>query len=314
MFCTDDKHANDIAAEGHISFNIQKAVDLGMDPVKAIQIATINGARHFRVDHLIGSLSPGRAADMALLRDLGRIKPSAVFKAGKPVAREGRALGTLRPKSYPEDLFHTLKIPSDLSPERFKIAAPGKGSFTCRVISLVPDQIINDEIHERMEAPDGEIRSDLSRDILKLAVVERYGKNGRIAAALVKGFALKEGALASSVSHDHHNVVVVGTDDGDMCAAVEELARLQGGFAAVIGGRVLDSLALPLGGLMSVLPASEVMERMNRLNALVRDMGCSLKAPFMTLSFISLPTVPVLGLTDYGLIDVMNHRVTGLFV
>jgi adenine deaminase len=318
MFCTDDKHANDIAAEGHISFNIQKAVDMGLDPVKAIQMATINGAKHFHLDHLIGSISPGRAADMVLLRDLKKIKPSLVFKAGKIAARDGRAENAVQ-KTYPENLFHTVKTPPGLSPARFVINVPEEKRFAgdrvkCRVISLIPDQIINKEIHEWMDVKDGQILPDLSRDILKLAVIERYGKNGRVSVALVKGFRLEGGALASSVSHDHHNIVVAGVNDKDMYAAVMELAGLQGGFAAARDGAILDSLALPLAGLMSVLSACEVMEKMNRLNAAARGMGCPFSAPFMALSFISLPTVPELGLTDYGLIDVMGHRVTDLFV
>jgi adenine deaminase len=318
MFCTDDKHANDIAAEGHISFNIQKAIDLGLDPVKAIQIATINGAKHFHMDHLIGSISPGRAADMVLLRDLKKIKPALVFKAGKIAARDGRAENAGQ-KTYPENLFHTIKVSPELSPAKFIIKVPEEkcsadSKVECRVISLIPDQIINKEIHQWMDVKDGQVRPDLSRDILKLAVIERYGKNGRVSTTLVKGFCLEGGALASSVSHDHHNIVVVGTNDEDMYAAVMELAVLQGGFAAARDGEILDSLALPLAGLMSILPACEVMDRMNHLNAAARGMGCPLPAPFMTLSFISLPTVPELGLTDYGLIDVMGHRVTELFV
>ncbi len=312
MFCTDDKHVNDIYEEGHISFNIQKTIDLGMDPVEAIKIATINAAKHFRLEDKIGCIAPGRYADIVLLKDLHKIKPWMVIKDGRVVADENGA----RPcpqKAYPEKLLDTVHISPAFSAADFRLKAEGKRA-KCRIISMIPDQIINDEIQEWMEVDHGEIHADVSRDILKLSVVERYGKNGRVSTALVKGFGLKSGALASSVSHDHHNIVVVGTNDEDMAVAVKELQRLHGGFASAKDGQVVDSLALPLGGLMSLLPASEVMERMNEMNAAVEKMGCPMKAPFMSLSFISLPTVPQLGLTDYGLIDVLGHKIIDLVI
>ena len=307
MFCTDDKHVNDICEEGHISFNIQKTIDLGMDPVEAIKIATINAAKHFRLEDQIGCVAPGRFADIVLLKDLHTIRPWMVIKDGRVVADENGAK-PCRQKDYPAKLLDTVHISTSFSEKDFKIPSEGKRS-KCRIISMIPDQIINDEIQEWMDVKDGEIRADVSRDILKLSVVERYGKNGRVSTALVKGFGLRSGALASSVSHDHHNIVVVGTNDADMAVAVRELERLHGGFASAKDGQVVDSLALPLGGLMSLLPAGEVMERMNEMNAAVEKMGCPMKAPFMSLSFISLPTVPRLGLTDYGLIDVLGHKI-----
>lgn len=310
MYCTDDKHVNDIAREGHISFNVQKSIEIGLDPVKAIKIATLNAAKHFRLEHEIGSLTPGRYADIVLLKDLKTIKPVLVMKDGRVVADENGA----RPcemKEYPKELFDTVHISSSFSGNDFKISVEGKRAL-CRVIGMIPDQIINNELHEWMEIKDGEIHQDVERDILKLAVVERYGKNGRVSTGLVKGFGLKNGALASSVSHDHHNIVVVGTNDKDMEIAVKELEKLHGGFALVAGGKVVDALGLPLAGLMTTLDAETVMKRNDELNAKVREQGCQMAAPFMSLSFISLPTVPQLGLTDFGLIDVLNHKITEL--
>lgn len=312
MFCTDDKHVNDIFTEGHISYNVQRAIDLGLDPVEAIQMATINAAKHFRLDHKIGALAPGRYADIMLIRNLREIRPTQVFKGGHLVASNGKAV-PCPPKSYPDKLFHTVILPDSFSPGSFVINAQGSKA-RCRVISLIKDQIINEEISEDLLIKDGQLHSDPEKDILKIAVVERYGKNGQVSSGFVKGFKLEVGALASSVSHDHHNIVVVGTNDNDMFEAVQELGRLQGGFAAAQDGSILGSLALPLAGLMSTLPASEVMKKMDELNNIVREMGCDMDAPFMTLSFISLPTVPELGLTDMGLIDVKNHQITELIV
>ncbi len=313
MFCTDDKHINDIFAEGHISYSIQTAIDLGMDPVTAIKIATINAAKHFRLEHMIGSLTPGRQADIVFVRDIRRIVPEWVYKDGKPVAKGGAVL-PCAPKAFPEELFHTVRLGDGFCKGSFAIRCAEGKAAKCRVISMVKDQIINNLAEEWMPVSAGEIHANTERDILKLAVVERHGKNGRVSAALVTGFGLKRGAIASSVSHDHHNIVVAGCNDEDMYLAVKELERLQGGFAAAADGKVLDSIALPLAGLMSTMTAEEVMTTMERVNAAARSLGCEMNAPFMSLSFISLPTVPELGLTDYGLIDVLKHCIIDLVV
>lgn len=312
LYCTDDKHVNDIAREGHISYNIQKSIELGLEPVKAIKMATLNAAKHFRMEHDIGSITPGRYADIVLLKDLKTIKPVMVMKDGRIVADEHGAVPCAM-KEYPAELFDTVHISPTFSEHDFKIPAQGTRAL-CRVIGMIPDQIINNELQEWMDVMDGEIRQDVSRDILKLAVVERYGKNGRVCTGLVKGFGLTDGALASSVSHDHHNIVVVGTNDRDMAAAVKELERLHGGFALVRDGKVVDALALPLAGLMTTLDADTVMKRNDELNEKVQEQGCKMAAPFMSLSFISLPTVPQLGLTDLGLIDVLGHKIIDLII
>jgi len=310
LFCTDDKHVNDIFNEGHISYNIQKSIDLGLEPLKAIKMATINAAKHFRIEDRIGSLSPGRFADIVLLKDLKNIKPIMVIKDGKVIVDENGYKGCEN-KEYPAKLFKTIKLDPTFSHTDFIIKAEGK-KVKCRVIDLIKDQIINKEIQEWMDVKDGQLSIDIDRDIIKLSVVERYGKNGRVANGLVHGFGLKKGALASSVSHDHHNIVVVGTNDIDMEIVVKEIEKLQGGFVMAVDGKVIDSIALPLGGLMTTLPALEVMDIMERLNNNVKLLGCEMSAPFMSLSFISLPTVPELGLTDFGLIDVLKHKIIEL--
>ena len=312
MFCTDDKHVQDIVREGHISYNVQLAIDAGISPVKAIQMATLNTARHFRMEDRLGSITPGRMADLMLLPNLTQIKPSLVLKDGRIVAENGKAAPAVH-KEYPSHLFDTVHISPAVCEESFAVSAQGSQA-KCRIIDLIPDQIINNEQQLWMDIRDGRIETDPQRDILKLSVVERYGKNGRVCSAFVKGFQLKNGALASSVSHDHHNIVVVGTNDRDMLCAVRELDRLHGGFAAAVDGGIAASIALPLGGLMSPLSAGEVMSQMERVNAAAAKLGCTMAAPFMTLSFISLPTVPQLGLTDVGLIDVLRHSTCPLIL
>ncbi|MDD2371584.1 MAG: adenine deaminase [Firmicutes bacterium] len=310
LFCTDDKHVNDIFNEGHISYNIQKSIDLGLDPIEAIKIATINTAKHFKLEDKIGSIAPGRYADILIIKDLKVIKPILVFKDGEIVVDENGYRGCDK-KEYPKELFNTVKISPTFSHKDFAIKTDGK-KVKCRIIDLIKDQIINKEIQEWMNVENGNVVTDIDRDIIKISVVERYGKNGRVANGLVHGFGLKKGALAASVSHDHHNIVVVGTNDKDMELVVKEIGKMQGGFVAASDGKVLDSLALPLCGLMTTLPALEVMECMEKLNNNVKSLGCSMSAPFMSLSFISLPTVPELGLTDFGLIDVLKHKIIDL--
>jgi adenine deaminase len=306
LFCTDDKHVNDIASEGHISYNIQRAIDLGMDPVKAIKIGTINAARHFRIDHLLGALSPGKFADIVLLKDLNRIRPEYVFKAGAQVAANGK-LNREISGEYPDFLKSTVSLSPDFSPRDFTVPAEGNKAKV-KVINLYPDQIINFETEEWLDVSDGVIQVNVDDDVLKLSVVERYGKNGQVGSAFVRGFKLNFGAMASSVSHDHHNIVIVGTNDEDMYLAARELEKCQGGFAAVENGVVKGILPLPIGGLMSTEPAQRVMKEIDALNRVVGGMGSDLPAPFMSLSFVSLPTVPELGLTDQGLISVKAHR------
>lgn len=340
MFCTDDKHAREIQTEGHINYNVTRAVELGLDPMSAIQMASINAARHFRLEDEIGSITPGRLADILLVDDWHVVKPEVVIFEGKVVARDGVLCDECRVGEYPLWLKHTVILKNPVTRDSFLIpagngqkmdvttedasgAAPITGTPTAatpaapetvrvHVIGMIPKQIINRDTVEELTVKDGFIQPDLTRDILKLAVVERYGKNGNVGTAFVHGFQLKKGAMAYSMSHDHHNIVVVGADEDDMALAVNEVARLNGGLAVTCGGAVLGSMELPIGGLMSELPAEEVMTALDRLNEAARSLGCRMDAPFMSLSFVSLPTVPDLGLTDLGLVDVLNHRLIPL--
>lgn len=315
LFCTDDKHVNDIYHEGHINYMVNKAIALGVPPIKAIKMATLNTAKHFRMDHLIGSVAPGRWADLIVTEDLARIDPVHVFFHGRHVAENGRMLASIARPDYPQELRRTIRLSTHFSGGQFKVAsAAASDSVKVRVIHLYPNQIVNFGSVETLQAVDGEIKADANRDILKLAVVERYGRTGDVGVGFVKGFGLKSGALACSVAHDHHNIVVVGSNDEDMELAVRTIERYQGGFAAVDGGVVQGVLALPIGGLMSDLGAEEVIEQLEHLNEVVKMMGCRLRSPFMALSFISLPTVPELGMTDKGLVDVKSHSIIPVLI
>lgn len=309
MFCTDDKHAREIEQEGHINYNLTRAIELGMEPLEAIKIATINAAKHFRLEDEIGSITPGRFADILLVEDICKIEPSTVIFEGEIVAEKGKMSVSCKRPEYPEWLKHTVKLKNPITPESFTITTNRSAAETkVRVIDLIDRQIINRELQTCLSVEHNCILMDAERDILKLAVVERYGKNGNVGVGFVRGFGLKKGAMAYSMSHDHHNIVTVGASEEDMALAVNEVAHMQGGLTVCCEGKVTAAMCLPIGGLMSEQNADTVMRELDELNAAAKELGCEMPAPFMSLSFISLPTVPELGLTDKGLIDVIGHR------
>ena len=308
-FCTDDKHPGDIMREGHISYNVRRAIELGMAPADAISVGSLNAAKHFRMEDWMGSVAPGRVADVLIVDDLADFKPSMVFFEGRLVAKDGSLLNEPQVGDYPDWIRDTVRLKRPIDDSSFSLpASVSEGTVRANVIRMIERQIINTWAVEEMPVVDGQIAVDPARDILKLSVVERYGKNGNVGTGLVQGFGLARGALAFSTSHDHHNIVCIGVDDASMATAVNEVARIHGGMACADGEKVVDSLPLVIGGLMSDRPAAEVMAAVDRMNESAAGLGCSLPSPFMALSFISLPTVPELGLTDKGLVDVISHK------
>ena len=317
LFCTDDKHVNDILSEGHINYNVNRAIELGLDPMKAIQIATVNAAKHFRVEDEVGSITPGRLADILLVEDINKINPVKVFFEGNLVAENGKIAKTSIPREYPEWIKNTVKFKNPITPESFiakSKRSEGKNKTKVNIIELIDDQIINNWIKADLPVKDGKIECDIKNDLLKLSVVERYGLTGGVGNGFVKGFKLKKGALASSTSHDHHNIICVGTNDEDMSVAVNAIKEIQGGFVVVEDQKVIGKIQLSLGGLMSQKPAEEVIPEAEQISEIAKTLGTEMAAPFMTLSFISLPTVPELGLTDMGLVDVLAHKLIDLEV
>ena len=313
MFCTDDKHPDEILEEGHIDFMVNRAIELGLTPMQAIQMATINAAKHFRIEHLVGSLSPGRWADIILAEDINQIVPDQVFFKGRQVVSEGSYCGVLPEPDYPDWLFNTVKLTAGKTREDF-VVSHDQDLAEVWVIDLFPDQIINTKTQAQLEVVDGEVQVDPERDIIKLAVVERHGVNGNIGISFVKGFGLKHGALASSIAHDHHNIIVAGADDQDMALCCSVIEEMQGGFVLVSKGEVLGKLSLPIGGLLSEEPVDTIISSLEEINQAYHQIGGTLPAPFMTISFIGLPTVPDLGLTDMGLVDVFDHKLISTFV
>ena len=313
MMCTDDKHPNEILHEGHIDYMVNKAIGLGLPPIQAIQMATLNAAEHFRREHEVGSLTPGRWADILLVDSLQNITPYEVYFKGKLVARQGRMVVETSKVQYPDWMRSTVQITRGQQAADFLLPAEGAQSRV-RVIEITGDQIVNESGEAVLPVKNGGVCTDPERDLLKLAVVERYGKNGNIGLTFVRGIGLKQGAISSTVSHDHHNLVIAGADETSMATCARATQEMQGGFVLALGNEVLAKLPLPLGGLLSEDPPMEVIRQLDLLNEAAQKLGCILPAPFMTLSFISLPTVPELGLTDHGLIDVHEHAIISPFL
>lgn len=300
FFVVDDRSCADLLHDGDIDAVVRKAIRRGLDPVRAIQMATINAAEYFRLDGL-GAVAPGYFANLIVLNDLPNLQINMVFYRGRPVAREGKPLFSL---SQPGDgrVSNTVNI-KPFPIEALRLTASGE---TEPVIEVVPGQIVTRKRLEKVKR--GVIVPDTGRDMLKLVVIERHRATGNIGLGLVTGFNLKKGALASSVAHDSHNVIVVGTNDEDIFTAVKEIEQLQGGLAVVSGGKVLASLGLPIAGLLSDEPLETVVDKLEKLKRLAKDLGTTLPSPFATLSFLALPVIPELRLTDLGLVDVNEFK------
>lgn len=303
MFATDDRHPSDLISQGHINWLLKKAVGLGLDPIDALRLATINTATAMGV-HSIGAIAPGRRADLVVLGDLSEFKPLAVYKDGKLVAEKGQALFAAGASPcIPERIAHSVRV-SGLAPEKFNL--PPAQEY--RVIELIPDQIVTAESRAAAAA----VADLAANDLCLLAVVERHQGSGRVGLGLLKGLGLKTGALAASVAHDSHHIIVAGIEPQDMFAAVEQIVRMQGGLAAVEAGKVLAALALPIAGLMSPEPIAAVAAHLAELAAAARQLGATAANPFATLSFMALPVIPALKLTDRGLFDVVKFQPVAL--
>jgi adenine deaminase len=292
MFVVDDRSCLDLLKDGDIDGVVRKAIRLGLEPVRAIQLATINPAEYFRRQGL-GAIAPGYMANLIVLGDLTQLKIELVFYRGQLVAKEGKTLFPT-PKAG-RGLRDTVRI-KPFTIEALKFTASGGAE---PVIEVVPGQIITRKKMEKIRAV-----PDLERDILKLVVVERHKATGNIGVGLVSGFGLKRGALASSIAHDSHNIIAVGASDGDIFAAVKEIERLKGGLVAAAAGKVLASLALPVAGLLSDQPLETVVSKLEKLERTAAELGTKLDSPFATLSFLALPVIPEIRLTDRGVVEV----------
>jgi adenine deaminase len=296
FFVTDDLHPNDLM-KGHMDRILRRAIRLGLDPIKAIKAVTLNPSLHYNLNS--GSISLGKDSDILEVSDLRDFEVKRVFINGKLVAKDGKALF----KAKPKEIGTTFKVRK--TRERDFVIKGKRRKETVKVIGAKDKSLITKELEAELEVRDGQIISDVKKDILKISVVERYGHN-RMSKGFVRGFGLKRGAIASSVSHDSHNIIVVGCNNKSIAKAVNTIIRMKGGLVAVDGKSV--KLELPIAGLMSTEDAKVISKKLNRLNEFTKGLGCNLHSPFGTLSFLSLLVIPELKISDRGLFDSRNFE------
>lgn len=308
FWVTDDRHPKELIEDGHIDSMLRQAIRLGLDPILAIQMATLNPAEYFRLDDL-GAIAPGFRADLISVDHLGEFRIKKVFKDGVLIAENGR----LVPNAFKSVKGRKIR-------ESIHIGKIDKTSFLLRsdqpwakVIQLIPGQILTKKVMKKIVLRDGVAYPNPEEDILKIAVVERHRGTGNVGVGFVQGFGLKEGAIASSVAHDSHNIVVVGTNDEEMMKAVWMIQKMGGGLIVIGKGKVLASLPLPIGGLMAEMSVHQVHRNLTKLHEKAKAMGCKLSDPFMALSFLSLPVIPELKITDKGLVDVNQFKIVPVF-
>jgi len=308
MLVSDDRDAGDLWDEGDLNAVLARAVKRGLDPVTAVRMVTINPASYFGLNDR-GAIAPGYRADLVVTGDLKKFVPGLVFKDGVLAAEHGKVRAKLAAYRDPR-VRGTVRI-GKIDERSFRIPDRGK---KVKVIGVIPDQIVTRSLLARPRVVNGEIVSDSSRDLLKLAVIERHGKGGGMGLGLVRGFGIKRGALASTVAHDSHNLIAVGVEDRDLALAVSALKKQGGGYVVAAGGKIRASLPLPVAGLLSEARVGEIIRGMKKLNQAARDLGSTLPRPFSTLSFLALPVIPELKLTDRGLVDVKKFQLVSIYL
>ena len=300
--CTDDRNPLDIAEHGHLDYMIRRLIEKGCDPLAVYRAASLSAAEAFGLKDR-GQIAPGKRADIVVLGDPAECRAEMVFCGG--VMADDAAFGARQ--ELPPVARASVHLPP-LTPQSFRLAG---GPDDVPVIGIWPGKILTEHIRESVPLVNGDRAPDPARDLARIAVIERHGKNGNIANGFVRGFSLQRGAIASTVCHDHHNIAVVGVDYADMALAAERLAQIEGGFVVVEGGKVRAELALPVAGLMALEPFEAVREKLVALRAAARALGVELEEPFLQLAFLALPVIPHLKITDHGMVDVDAFAVIG---
>jgi adenine deaminase len=306
-FVTDDRNPLDLMTKGHIDSMIREAIELGVDPVLAIKVASLSTAKHYGLQY-VGAVAPGYHADIVVLDSLEKINVEMVYKQGILVAKNGKMTEEFGVEKQPR-LRRSVNI-HYLEPEDFQVKVRGD---RMNVIGMIPDQVTTDHLVEEPKVVDGLVVPDIDSDIAKVTIIERHNASEPRAVGFVKGMGIKEGAMVSSIAHDSHNIVAVATNDRDLIEAAVQIVRMQGGIALAKDGKVIESLPLPIAGLMSDQSIEHVSERMKDLKTAAQTLGTQLEEPFMAMAFLSLPVIPKLKITDLGLVDVDRFRLIDLF-
>lgn len=311
---TDGISPKEIVHDGYLDFMVQKAIDLGLDPVKVFQMASLNVAEHFGLDGRVGSIAPGRFADIIVMPDIHTVKFDYVIANGQVAAESGRCLVEARPYTYPEDARHTMHFSRPFAAGDFAIPVPdGKRDVNVRVMAMRND-VICDELRLTCDVRDGQVTIDVGQDLLKIAAIQRLNGSGRTGLGLIRGIGLKRGAFGTSIAWDSTPIVVVGTNEADMAAVVNRLAELQGGMVLIEDGRVLEEIATPVAGVVSELPIPILAEKQERLLAMLKERGTTLDDPTLTIQILASTFLPFLKITESGLFDTRQNRAVSLFV
>ncbi|WP_055105502.1 adenine deaminase [Paenibacillus ihumii] len=309
MLVTDDVYPETLIEKGHLNHVVRRAIEEGVDPVTAIQMGTINTARYFKLDGDIGGIAPGKCADLLLIDDLRQMEPSTVITNGELVYDHGRLLAQFPSYVYPEKIRQSVHLARQLTADDFLLTSQSQGTSTrVHVIQAIENSARTAKTVATLPVSGGMIQPDPKQDIVQLACIERHHGTGQISLAFAQGFQLRSGAVASTVAHDSHNLLVMGTNAEDMALAANELARLGGGMIAVENGRVLASVPMVIAGLMSDQPLETVTREVKQLAAAWQQLGCPLNAPFMTFSLIALPVIPEIRISNRGLVDVTEFK------
>jgi adenine deaminase len=312
QLCTDDSHPHTLYGPGHLDRVIRKAMEYGIDFVTAIQMVTINVATCFQLEHEMGSITPNKCADMVLIDDIKTCHVTDVFIDGQHVAHDGKLIIEFGPYSYPKDAYNTVHL-DKLSAKDFVIPSDKK-EVKVRAISVEGGKTITTEDIKTLKVENGNIKADPSQDVLKAFVFERHHRTGKVGKGFLTGFGIKEGALAQTVAHDAHNLLVVGTNDEDMAIAANALIDCGGGLVVVQNGKVIALAELPVAGLMSEENAKVMSEKIGKIEEAWKKVGCTLPSPFMTMGIASLACIPNLRLTNRGIVDCINFKFLDLIV
>ena len=303
MLVSDDSHTHTLRDKGHLDYIIRVAVQNGIDPITAVQMATINCATCFRMENELGSITPGKCADIVFVEDLARFEVRRMMIDGDVVAENGKMTADFAPYTYPDWAMHTMHVGETVTPATFRVPTEKQGSAAVRAIEIIPARVHNLETVVTLPVRNGAIEADPAQDVLKTFVFERHHETGKHGAGFVKGFGIRKGAVASTVAHDAHNLTVMGTNDADMALAANTLIACGGGMCVVCEGKVLALVELPLAGLMNPCPNEELSEKVAALDAAWKQVGCEIVSPYMTMALIALACIPALRLTDRGLVD-----------
>lgn len=305
LFCTDDKHLDDLIEEGSIDHNVRLAIQYGLEPLIAIQMATLNAAECYGLKNK-GAIAPGYEADFIFLEDLESVDITMVFKAGQLMAQEGRFIGDIKEfknkNTLKDSLTNTIHFPTIY---KKSLQIPIGEQKVANVIEVIPHQLITKKVKEQVEIKKGLFLPSIEKDQLKLVVIERHKSTGNVGLGIVKGFGLKEGAIATTIAHDSHNIVATGTNDLDILKAIHLLKKMNGGLVVVKNGKTIASFPLPIAGLITDIDYRTVYQALKTLKQSLGELGFTGSFnPFLTLSFLTLPVIPSLKLTDLGLFDV----------